>query len=64
MPNQKRINYRVYDKEKENEKMIEFIYKKEKFNKYANPKKFCYFFLESSIFKVYSEEYLYEVKSF
>jgi hypothetical protein len=37
------INYKVYKKENEKEKMIEFTYKDEKFNIYANPKYFYYF---------------------
>lgn len=56
------IYYKVYENEKEKEKMIEFTYKGEKFNIYANPKYFYYFFSEIELFKVYSEEYLSEVK--
>ena len=56
------INYKVYKKENEKEKMIEFTYKDEKFNIYANPKYFYYFFSKIELFKVYSEEYLSEVK--
>ena len=56
------INYKVYENENEKEKMIEFTYKGEKFNIYANPKYFYYFFSEIELFKVYSEENLSEVK--
>jgi len=56
------INYKVYEKDKENEKKIEFTYKDENFNIYGNPKYFYYFFSKNELFKVYSEEYLSEVK--
>jgi len=62
--NSNTIKYKVYEKEEKDEKvkMINFTYKDETFNIYANPINFYYFFSKIILFKVYSEEYLEEVK--